>query len=111
MAKTRTVGQEAFAVRNGESVTLQNARPDEGRFIAVMARTMLGFPDGEAHEKRRTDGAPVENAVICAAQLRDGEWRWMALAPLTKEFFGDLLCEIGAERDTWYYVTFTDGKS
>lgn len=102
--KTMVADNEVFAIRDGESTTILEERPTEGRFIAVMARSVF-MPDGPRSLQRRSDGAPVEMAAILSCQINtDGEWQWTQLSPPTKENIGDLLFDSGAEKDKWYYA-------
>ncbi len=100
---------EVFSLRDHERVTLLDGRPDAGRFIAVMARS-VSFPDGPAAPVRDIDGAPVESAAIVAAQIQHEKqaWQWLQLAAPTKEHIGDMLFDNGADRDRWYFLQIVD---
>lgn len=100
---------EVFALRNSESIRVQEEKPDSGRFIAVMVRS-VEMPDGPRSPVRSMDGAPVVQAAIVAAEWSptNGNWHWLCLSQPSKEFIGDLLIDANAERDRWYFAVITD---
>jgi hypothetical protein len=100
---------EVFALRGNESCRLFEEKPDSGRFIAVMARS-VEMPPGPRSAVRDSDGAPVEQATIVAAEWIDKRqcWIWSRLAQPTKEFIGDMLFDSSAVIDRWYYLLITD---
>lgn len=100
---------EVFAIRDNESLQLWTERPEGGRYIAVMARS-VEMPPGARSPVRTVDGAPVEQATIVAAEwsAKNQHWHWVRLSPPTKEFIGDMIFDSGAELDRWYYLAVTD---
>lgn len=100
---------EVFALRENESLQLWTERPESGRFVAVMART-VEMPPGARSPVRTSDGAQVEQAAIVAAEwsAKHQHWHWVRLSSPSKELIGDMLFDNGAERDRWYYLSITD---
>lgn len=104
-----SLDNEVFALRDNESMQLWTERPDNGRWLAVMARS-VEMPPGERSPVRTIDGAPVEQAAIIAAEwsAKNQCWHWQQLSQPSKEFIGDMLFDGGAEKDRWYYLVVTD---
>lgn len=107
--ETNWLANDVYAIRDHEAAQLLTENPNEGRYIAVMART-VELPPGEHSKERSADGAPVEQATIVAAEFgaKHQCWHWIRLSAPTKEFVGDLLFNGGCERDRWYYLQITD---
>lgn len=106
---TVSLDNEVFALRDNESIQLFTERPDFGRFIAVMARS-VEMPSGPRSPVRAEDGAPVEQAAIlaCGWGFENQCWHWMQISPPSKERIGDLLFDGGADRDRWYFLLIFD---
>lgn len=104
-----SLDHEVFAIRDGERVELTNVRPNQGRWLAVMARS-VEMPDGPKVPVRTCDSAPVEQAAILACEMNRSRhaWQWLQISPASKEIIGDLLFDSGAEKDRWYYAIFSD---
>lgn len=100
---------EVFALRDNESAQLWKERPEFGRFLAVMARTVQ-FPEGPFSPVRKEDGMPVEMAAIIAAVIgaKSQAWHWVQLSAPTKERIGDLMFDVKCEKDRWYYLAIED---
>ncbi len=103
---------EVFALRDHEQSQLFVEKPDDGRFIAVMARS-VEMPPGERSKVRAMDDAPVEQAAILAAEWshQNQSWHWLQISPPSKEHIGDLLFDSECEKDRWYYLVVIDLKN
>lgn len=102
----KLITNEVFSLRSGERVEVFFEEPADGCSLALMARS-LSMPPGPRWGVRQSDGAPVEDAAIVAAQRVDDLWQWVQLSPPTKEYLGDLLFDNDAEKDRWYYLLVT----
>jgi hypothetical protein len=100
---------EVFAIRDNESIRIVQTRPERGRWIAVMARS-IEMPDGPRSPVRESDGAPVEQAAILACEFgeRQQSWHWQQLSPASKEIIGDVLFDNQCEKDRWYFLVVSD---
>lgn len=94
---------EVFALRPGEVIYGQSERPTEGKWIAVMLRT-VDMPEGERHPTRPLDNKPVEQCGVSACAIVDGKWQWLALSPPTKEVVGDYFFDGNWPRNEWLYL-------
>lgn len=90
---------DAFALRGGEKVMLRTDGIGPER-IAFMCAPVPALPSPSCEKTHR--GPPVEQFCIVGAELHNGRWQWMQLAPDTKEYIGDLLFDHGLERGKWH---------
>lgn len=95
---------DAFAIRGGEQVQL---RLDgiQGERIAFMCAPVPPLPSPSKEQSFL--GQPVEQFCVVGAELHNGKWQWMQLAPDTKELIGELLFDSGLERGKWYGAIIT----
>jgi len=104
-----SLDNEVLALRDNERILLSSERPEGGRFIAVMARS-VEMPEGPRSPVRAEDGAPVEQAAILACEFGHEQqaWHWMQISQPSKERIGDLLFDNAADKDRWYFVAIFD---
>lgn len=109
--RLKTLDNEVFALRDHECIQVFEDRPESGRFIAAMVRSVPPPPGPMLATCE--DGAPVEAAAILAAVWRhfDQRWVWTHLSPASKRNIGDVMLDGGCERDRWYFVVITDAPT
>lgn len=96
--RNQVVIGDTFALRGGEIVQLRYEGVD-GCVYAFMVAPVPPLP-----EPRHTTSSsgPVESACVVGAEIVNGRWQWMQLAPDTKEVIGNLLFDHGLERGVWH---------
>lgn len=96
---TRVIIHDAFALRGGERVQLRIEGVGAEDTMAVMVAPVPALPEPSL---AMTPDGPVEQFCVIGAEIHNGLWQWMQLAPSTKEVIGDVLFESGLERGKWY---------
>lgn len=94
-----TIG-DTFAIRNGERVRLRLRGTEPEDTMAFMCASVPALPTPSC--ERSASGKTVESYCVVGAELVNGKWQWMQLAPDTKEHIGNLLFDFGLERNVWH---------
>lgn len=104
----RNVTNDAFALRNRETLALRfDGIADDDRY-AVLAAPIPGLPS-PAHEVS-AHGDKVESMAIIAAEKVSGRWQWMNLAPDAKRIVGDALFDTGLADGKWHGMRLSLAK-
>lgn len=98
---------DPFAFRCGERIHLRTSGVDRDDRLAFMCAPVPPLLDPACKQSFR--GPPVENYCVVGAELVNGKWQWLRIAPDTKELIGDLLFDHGLERGKWYGAIITSG--
>lgn len=107
MTQNDVIG-DAFSLRNRERVYIHHGIAD-GDTLAFMCADVPALPAPSS--EKSAGGEPVEQACIVAAELVNGKWQWMQLAPDTKEFIGGLLLDYSFDRNVWHGAVITTSKA
>ncbi len=104
------VSRAILTLRPGEQFFIMDYAPDQGACYAVMLHETPPFP-GIHHEES------LSLSVLAAAKYstehgksgNEPRWGWVALDGETKELIGNMLLEMYAQHDQWYYMLITGG--
>ncbi|MFA6242575.1 MAG: hypothetical protein WC655_16680 [Candidatus Hydrogenedentales bacterium] len=97
------ISYDAFSLREGELISLWPEEPEQWE---MMVRLIPCEPPGPLIP-RNVVGESCESFALVAARKLEAGWKWVILAPSTKDIIAGLIYDNNLDRSRWWYVTLT----